>query len=46
LFPGNHESGKIQIILMWWSIGAVVETEFAVIAFLFDLCEILWSELC
>jgi len=31
---------------MWWSIGAVVETELAVIAFLFNLRVILGSEFC
>lgn len=46
LFPGGHEPGKIQIILMWWSIGTVVETEFAVIAFLFNPGEIPGSEFC
>ena len=41
LFPGSHESWEIQIILMRWRIRTVVETEFAVIAFLFNLREIL-----
>jgi hypothetical protein len=45
LFPGSHEPGEIQIILMGRRIGTMVETEFAVIAFLFNLCEILRSEL-
>ena len=45
LFPGCHQSGKIQIILVGRRIRAVVETELAVITFLFDLGEILWRQL-
>jgi hypothetical protein len=41
LFPGSHEPGEIQIILMGWRIRTVVETELAVIAFLFNLRKIL-----
>jgi hypothetical protein len=45
LFPRDHQPGKIERVLMWRRIGAMIETEFAVIALIHDPMMVGWRKL-
>src|SRR6185295_10998053 len=46
LFPRNHQAGEIESVLMRRRIGAMVETEFTIVAFVDDPMVVGWCELC
>jgi hypothetical protein len=45
LLPDHHQMGKIDLIVMGWSIWAMVEAELAVVAFVDDLMMIAGGQL-